>query len=168
MAAYAAQSACGCKLVDKQEKNSTAALLKNSKILNTSAVQCDIILLNIRNTEIYRSCSAVVESRKNIMKTNSIFENFDKQTQSTYLPNYSESAALTDLLRCINSEAEEQNYRLEFDETADVYSQFTITVAGRSIAFLAGGPQIEALYKFVEHIAEENLYNVDYEKMIVE
>jgi len=99
---------------------------------------------------------------------NEIFENFDKQTESTYLPNYSESAALTDLLRCVNSALEEQNYRFEIDSQNYADSQFTITVQGRSIAFLLGGPQTTALCKFVEHIASENFYAVDYENNLVE
>ena len=102
------------------------------------------------------------------MTNYNIFENFDKQTSSTYLPNYSESAALQDLLRCVNTALDEQNYRFELDSQNAVDEQFTITVGGRSIAFYLGGPQSEALFRFVEHIANENLYEVDFDKLTVD
>ena len=102
------------------------------------------------------------------MTQKEFFENFDKQTSSTYLPNYSESAALTDLLKCVNTALDERNYRFELDSQNFVDEQFTITVGGRSIAFYLGGPQAEALYRFVEHIAAENLYSVDFENNTVD
>lgn len=102
------------------------------------------------------------------MTQKDFFENFDKQTHSTKIVNYSEAAALQDLLRCINEEMSAQNYRQQFDDLTDEYSEFTISVAGRSVAFLLGRPQFEALYRFIEHIAAENLYAIDNEKLTVE
>lgn len=102
------------------------------------------------------------------MTQKEFFENFDKQTSSTYLPNYSESAALQDLLKCVNTALDERNYRFEIDPQNAVDDQFIITVGGRSIAFYLGGPQTEALFRFVEHIAGENLYSVDFDKLTVD
>ena len=75
--------------------------------------------------------------------------------------NYSEAKALTALLRNITQAAADANDH--FDETGDwIDPDIYITVAGQQTAFYLGGPQMQAICKFVENIAEENGYDVDF------
>ena len=82
-------------------------------------------------------------------------------------PNYDECEALKALHSSISRALKiDEALSEEEDDQHIIYlpQQFTISIAGRSIAFYVGGPQLEGLYKFIEHIAGENLYDKeDYE-----
>lgn len=55
------------------------------------------------------------------------------------------------------------------DSNSDEYldSYYKIEIAGEAIELYCGGPQLEGLYKLIEHIAAENLYDINYENKIV-
>lgn len=87
---------------------------------------------------------------------------------------YSEAAALQVLLEQLDIQMKESteaiNEALNVNTDAarsaqcmsiDDSSTFSIIINGRSIEFGLGGPQCEALYAFVNHIAAENAYGVD-------
>lgn len=80
---------------------------------------------------------------------------------STALNTYKESAALQQLLEATHYAVTSLNDA--FDAGQERYDELTITVAGIQTAFILGGPQAEAIYRFVEQIADENLYEVDLE-----
>lgn len=80
---------------------------------------------------------------------------------STHLNNYKESEALDQLLKSAISLIDKVAKSFESDSDSDENYEFTINVDGTQTAFYAGGPQIEALYAFIEHIAAENFYDVD-------
>lgn len=82
---------------------------------------------------------------------------------STELKTYCEPAALQQLLQSVHTAMTNQNDA--YDAGEEYLDEFTITVAGVQTAFIMGGPQAEALYRFIEHIAAENLYIVDYDTM---
>ena len=83
----------------------------------------------------------------------------NKQYENIYLPNYSEAYALQTLLAAVDVALDEDNERVEADNyTCD---QFTIVVGGKSIAFVLGGPQADALFHFIHYLAEENCYEVN-------
>jgi hypothetical protein len=71
----------------------------------------------------------------------------------------SEVEMLDSLLKAINKEIDEQSWMLENQD--DCYNTFTIVVGSTASQFLVGGPQVNALYNFIQHIADENGYNVD-------
>lgn len=81
---------------------------------------------------------------------------------------YSEAAALEQMLRAADETLAEMNDGYE-KTNDDIYLdvQFTISVGGISTAFLLGGPQMQALCNFVQSIADENGYSVDFETMTV-
>jgi len=85
--------------------------------------------------------------------------------------NYNEAAALQQLLEATDATLHEWNEMaeeaLQRKEDFDV-AEFTITVGGVQTAFILGGPQVEALYRFVKHIAAENMYYVDVHTQTVE
>ena len=87
------------------------------------------------------------------------------QTHTVYCEDYSEAAALQDLLQAADYELERSAARLEAG-CIDIGS-FTVNIGGRSIAFLSGAPQYEALIAFIEHLAGENLHAIDYDKRTV-
>ena len=87
-------------------------------------------------------------------------------TSNTRHQNYKESAALQNLLEALSTALKDANdYFDETDEWLD--TDITITVGGISTAFYLGGPQTQAICKFVESIAEENGYCVDFKNDIV-
>lgn len=91
----------------------------------------------------------------------------NKQYESTYLPNYSEPMALQTLLVALNVAMGGDIERMEHEQnyTGD---QFVIIVGGKAIAFILGAPQVEGLYKFVQSIADENFYAVDFHRSEVD
>jgi hypothetical protein len=82
---------------------------------------------------------------------------------STRYDGYHEAAALQQLLETIEH-AMARQLELWTAGHHEQCDEFTITVGGIQTAFDLGGPQVEALYKFVEHIAGENFYEVDIPK----
>lgn len=87
---------------------------------------------------------------------------------NTHLNSYNEAEALDQLIKAAHSLMTKVADSFESaDDSAENY-EFTITVDGIQTAFYAGGPQIEALYSFIKHIADENFYYVDFDKMSVE
>ena len=87
---------------------------------------------------------------------------------NTNLNSYNESEALQQLLRTTFDALNAETERIEADASDAWQEQFTITVGGVQTAFILGGPQVEALVAFIQHIAGENLYSVDIDKRIVE
>lgn len=83
----------------------------------------------------------------------------------TTLPSYNEPEALNQLLKAAEAAIEKQNS--SFDTDDEFYDEFTITINGVQTAFYLGGPQFDALLAFVDHIAGENFYAVDFNKMTV-
>ena len=79
--------------------------------------------------------------------------------------NYNEAEALQQLLVAVDIAADDFLERCQQHD--DWTGQFTINIAGQSVAFHIGGPQIDALYDFVQHIADENFYSVDFENNTV-
>lgn len=77
----------------------------------------------------------------------------------TQLSTYKESEALQQLLDAINDAI--SNERLEQLEDDVMNDEFVIIVNGVQTAFYLGGPQVEGLYAFMQHIASENFYTVD-------
>lgn len=86
---------------------------------------------------------------------------------TTHLNSYDEAAALQQLLQAANAMLEAENQRFDADSDDVCCDEFTITVAGIQTAFIAGAPQYEALMQFIQHIAAENMYDVDFDKQTV-
>jgi len=80
-------------------------------------------------------------------------------TSDTYRHDYSEAAALKALLDTIDAAGKDFVERAEKHD--DFTGQFTINIGGKSIAFYLGGPQMDGLYTFIHHIADENFYFID-------
>lgn len=79
--------------------------------------------------------------------------------------NYREAAALQCLMRAADAAIEDSMERMQHHQ--DYSGQFTINIGGQSIAFFLGGPQVDALYAFIEHIAAENLHEVNHNERTV-
>lgn len=65
------------------------------------------------------------------------------------------------LSESISSALKASNDRMERyfeDDSEFVEDYITIIIDGRIHRFLLGGPQTEALYRFIQHICDENLY----------
>ena len=86
---------------------------------------------------------------------------------STHLNSYSEAAALQQLLQAANAALDAENQRIEADSDDAYREQFTITIAGVQTAFILGGPQYQALTEFIQSIAAENFYAVDFDNATV-
>lgn len=84
---------------------------------------------------------------------------------TTHLNQYNEPDALQQLLVAMHDALVKQNERFESDDWLG--DEFTITVNGIQTAFYLGGPQADAIYAFVQHIASENGYEVDIDKNTV-
>ena len=74
---------------------------------------------------------------------------------------YDEEQQLKLLAESIESALEAENDK--FEQTVDDDSEFdqgyfSIIIDGRIHRFMIGGPQTEALYRFIQHICDENLY----------
>lgn len=82
---------------------------------------------------------------------------------SILLDSYKESEALQQLLRAVNDALDAENKRFERDAQYAGCEQFTITVGGVQTAFVLGGPQTQALCEFIQSIAAENFYAVDFD-----
>ena len=83
----------------------------------------------------------------------------------TNLPGYNEAEALQQLLQAASSALDKQCK--SFEAGIDSDEEFTITVNGVQTAFYLGGPQFDALIKFIKSIAAENFYSVDVDKHTV-
>ena len=84
-------------------------------------------------------------------------------TSDSRRPDYNEAQALDELLQVTSSLLEEANDAMDNDDyTLTDCAQFTITVGGKSLAFILGGVQYQALCNFISSIADENLYTVDF------
>lgn len=84
-------------------------------------------------------------------------------TSSIQHPDYNEAQALQELMIAASEAITEMNDKYEETDNYDYMDgSFTINVGGKSIAFLHGGPQHQALCIFIDSIAEENGYAVDY------
>ena len=81
-----------------------------------------------------------------------------RQCTNVYHDNYSEGLALHKLLVRTNLAFEESSEEDWINK--DIYHHFTIIVDGEAIDFMLGAPQYEALIKFIEHVAAENMHYV--------
>ena len=86
---------------------------------------------------------------------------------SITLDSYNEAAALQQLLEALNDALDANNERFERNADSAYYEQFTVTVGGVQTAFVLGGPQTQALCEFIQHIADENFYAVDFDNSTV-
>lgn len=83
-------------------------------------------------------------------------------------PDYHEREALQRLLQAANDSLAEMIDQYEATDNYDYMDgSFTICINGQSIAFLHGGVQHQALMTFIESIAQENGYGIDYERNLV-
>ena len=73
---------------------------------------------------------------------------------------YNEAEALQQLMRAADAACDDSVERMT--QHKDFSGQFTININGQSIAFYLGGPQIDALFAFIEHIAAENFHEVNF------
>lgn len=55
----------------------------------------------------------------------------------------------------------------ELDLKEDISSDITIIIGDTVVKFSLGGPQIDAVHAFINHLAAENLHNVDIENSTV-
>lgn len=78
------------------------------------------------------------------------------QNYDVRLSMYSEPEAIQELLATVD----ELLKQAEANDYADDY-QMQITIGGRTVAFILGGPQTNALYQFCANIAYENFYDID-------
>ena len=90
----------------------------------------------------------------------------DRQCVDIHLPGYSEGLALHMLLLTANLTLDESDDQEWIDN--NIHHHFTITVDGRSIDFIFGAPQYEALLAFIDHLAAENMHYVDPDYKYVE
>lgn len=79
--------------------------------------------------------------------------------------NYNEAEALQQLMRAAAAACDDSVERMT--QHKDFSGQFTVNINGQSIAFYLGGPQIDALYAFIEHIAAENFHEVNFDDKTV-
>ena len=90
------------------------------------------------------------------------------KTSNVNHPQYTEAAALSALLSATDEAVNEMNDDYEKSGNIDHMSeQLLITVGGKTIALLLGGPQVSGLDALVEHIADENGYTIDRSKATV-
>lgn len=76
-----------------------------------------------------------------------------------------EANELTRLMKAITKQANLDNDAYEQNPTGDFdVSDVIIIIGDEAIRICLGGPQMAGLHKLIEHIAEENFYNVDYVK----
>jgi len=92
--------------------------------------------------------------------------NNDINYSNTLHRHYNEAFALETLLKAI-SDALEYDMAETDANNSKPGEQITINVAGKAIAFYIGGVQIDALYNFIQSIADENGYEVDYKNSTV-
>ena len=86
------------------------------------------------------------------------------KTSNVHYNDYREHEALQELLLAANALLDDEHRRME----DGIYiSQFTINIAGKSIAFYAGPAQIEGILAFIDHMAKENLYEVHFDTGVV-
>ena len=81
---------------------------------------------------------------------------------------YNESKALQQLLVAACSAVDKDADRFDRDADDAGIESFTITVNGVQTEFILGGPQLDALIAFIEHISAENGYAVDLKQLTVE
>ena len=81
------------------------------------------------------------------------------------LKSYNQAAALEQLLKTAHAAVDNFIDRMDDDERG--HFQFTITINGVQTAFMFGSPQHDALLSFIEHIADEYGYIVDYDNETV-
>ena len=81
----------------------------------------------------------------------------DASCKNIRSPFYDEKYALYNLYYAIDEALEYQQTLLD-NYNYDAYDAITITVNGTAIPFILGGPQVAALYEFIDTMCEENLY----------
>lgn len=82
-------------------------------------------------------------------------DNNRHQNYDVNLPLYSEPAAIQELLATVDE------ILAQADDNYIDYNQMYITIGGRTVAFILGGPQTYGLYQFCAQLADENFYEID-------
>lgn len=83
-------------------------------------------------------------------------DNNSHQNYDVTLAMYSEPEAIQELLATVDELLDQEDANSYID-----YHQMYITIGGRTVAFILGGPQLYALYQFCANIADENFYDID-------
>lgn len=83
-------------------------------------------------------------------------DNNRHQNYDVRLSMYSEPEAIQELLTTVDDVLKQA----DANDYVDDY-QIQITIGGRTVAFVLGGPQAEGLYQFCAQLADENFYEID-------
>lgn len=95
---------------------------------------------------------------------------------TTFSKSYNEAEALQQLLRIATETLSDLSENIDkmWDDgetmeyaDLDVSDEFYITVGGVQTAFYMGPAQYEALRAFIDHLASENLYEVNFDNCTV-
>lgn len=78
-------------------------------------------------------------------------------------PRYEEAEALNALQFALNRAVKIETALSDESGDNEFPQQFMISIAGLSIAFYTGAPQIDALRAFIKTLAEDNMYSKDEE-----
>ena len=87
---------------------------------------------------------------------------------NTDLTDYKEAKALDQLLKLATDAMQTQAEEDAQSNFTNPIGQFTITIGGVQTAFMLGGPQYDGVLAFITHIAYENGYMVDLDRLTVE
>ena len=83
----------------------------------------------------------------------------------TGLSTYKESEALQQLMQTIDTALSDERFKQSEDDVMS--DEILITIGGTQTAFYLGGPQVDGLMAFIDHIANENCYEVDFKNSTV-
>jgi hypothetical protein len=83
----------------------------------------------------------------------------------TRLSTYNEAEALQQLMQTINTALSDERFKQYEDDVMS--DEILITIGGVQTAFYLGGPQVDGLMAFIDHIANENGYEVDFNNSTV-
>lgn len=83
----------------------------------------------------------------------------------TGLSTYNEAEALQQLMQTINTALSDERFKQSEDDVMS--DEILITIGGTQTAFYLGGPQVDGLMAFIDHIANENGYEVDFKNSTV-
>lgn len=92
-------------------------------------------------------------------------KNIALSVSDTHRDDYREWRAIDQLLRAIDVAVTDDCQHT--DNNTNGSDQFFIMIGGQQIAFSIGGPQLEGLCQFIQQIADENFYEVDFKQNAV-
>jgi len=74
-----------------------------------------------------------------------------------------EAKELSRLMKAVTKQLNEDNDRYEADMSGDFnISEAIIVIGDEAIRLSLGGPQVAGIHAMIQHIADENMYTVDY------